>query len=317
MPLIFAILLFLSAGLGVAQTSTGKVFFATPEACLAAPLDNSSIVYQPSFNNLLGWWTEKWELGTAQKVEGHNKTFCAEEQTVEGKQIIRWPKNNPFFTAGSRKADGRCGNEVYRLWEVSEPVFQPVVVVPPVAVAPASPAPPSHVCPECGDVTWAVNQPGVISKVENGTLVLGSVVLHSDLRLNLTFSFTEGVEEGRILAGDTVLAGGNAVDITSADGPEPGVYDIVAEGRDSDGHIVRCRVRITFVAPALPAPVLITVEKKKGRKFPIPCIPREKTWFGIGVPVLECAAIVGGVWAIWPVAEAFKHGAAVLVGLVL
>jgi|GEM_PF-4417992 len=33
----------------------------------------------------------------------------------------------------------------------------------------------------------------------------------------------------------------------------------------------------------------------KGRKFPIPCWPREKGWYGTGIPIISCAAIVTGV----------------------
>lgn len=48
----------------------------------------------------------------------------------------------------------------------------------------------------------------------------------------------------------------------------------------------------------IPQAVLVVIDWPKGHKFPIPCFPREKGWYGIGLPVLECAGIIGGIWGI-------------------
>lgn len=49
-------------------------------------------------------------------------------------------------------------------------------------------------------------------------------------------------------------------------------------------------------APAPPAPPApIQFEPDKGRKFPIPCFPRERTKFGIIMPLAECAGIGLGI----------------------
>ncbi len=58
------------------------------------------------------------------------------------------------------------------------------------------------------------------------------------------------------------------------------------------------------LGPALSYEVVLEYLEKKGHKFPIPCFPREKGWYGTGLPILECAAIGAGLWYFWPVAEA-------------
>lgn len=44
--------------------------------------------------------------------------------------------------------------------------------------------------------------------------------------------------------------------------------------------------------PVAPTPVVFQPEKR--HKFPIPCFPREKGWYGIGLPVVSCAGLVFG-----------------------
>jgi hypothetical protein len=56
-------------------------------------------------------------------------------------------------------------------------------------------------------------------------------------------------------------------------------------------------VALTALPAALPLPVApnpVVFEPEKRHKFPIPCFPREKGWYGIGIPVVSCAALVFG-----------------------
>jgi len=124
-----------------AQSETSKqMFFETPEACVSAK-DGEFAIYLPHFIGNLSRWS-KTDL-----VVDHNKTFCAEEWSlddnlVKGWRIVRWPQNNSYFRRNDKLGDGRCGNSVRRLWEVPEqeistpppspvPMPEPEVVLPP------------------------------------------------------------------------------------------------------------------------------------------------------------------------------------------
>ncbi len=119
--LVLVIALLVNASSMVAQQpETGKpMFFDTAEACLAA---GEFTVYQPKFRNKLTWWEEAVDLKKAVVVKDHGKKLCAEEFTADGWKIIRWPDNNSYFRhTDGRLADGRCGNEVRRIWEIPPP----------------------------------------------------------------------------------------------------------------------------------------------------------------------------------------------------
>lgn len=124
------------------QSETSKpMFFETPEACMSAK-EGEFTIYLPHFTDNLAKWQKMVQLGQAEVVSD-GKVRCAEEwsmddKLVKGWRIVRWSDNNKFFRAtDGRKADGRCGNTVRRLWEVPEPE-QPA---PPPPSAPSTPIP--------------------------------------------------------------------------------------------------------------------------------------------------------------------------------
>ena len=72
-------------------------------------------------------------------------------------------------------------------------------------------------------------------------------------------------------------------------------------------------ILLSAVPPPLQLPpeehysYIIVVDK--GHKFPIPCIPREKGWYGIGLPIVECAALGFGAYEAF---GAFQGGMALV-----
>jgi hypothetical protein len=57
-------------------------------------------------------------------------------------------------------------------------------------------------------------------------------------------------------------------------------------------------VQLNELPPALErpvAPIPIAFVPDKEHKFPIPCWPREKGWYGTGIPILSCVAIAAGI----------------------
>ena len=59
--------------------------------------------------------------------------------------------------------------------------------------------------------------------------------------------------------------------------------------------------------PPAPAPwqqpeISVELLWEIGRKFPIPCYPRERGWYGTGLPIAECAAVGAIAWWLWPAA---------------
>ncbi len=143
-------LLFLSSAVSIAfGQESGKItFFATPDACVTAPLEKVN-EYQPVFSDGLLAWEKLRRAELVQLVQNHGKRYCAEEWSMEagiaGWHIIMWPLNNPYFKnpTNGQIADARCGNKVRRIWEVPPPSPPP----PPPLVVEAPPPPgPGQVC---------------------------------------------------------------------------------------------------------------------------------------------------------------------------
>lgn len=268
---------FCAATIAFGQESGKITFFKSGEDCVKAPAEKVNI-YQPVFVDHLAAWQKLVASGKATLVQD-GKTYCVEEWSVEGKvagkHIIRWPANNPYFKGEDGKiADGRCGNRVYQIWEVPPlptpaPPPPEAVVTPPPPEAPAPPPPPTPVIKTYYCFTGGDEQSGFTGSAAGG----------------------EGrwMFEGKEVGGEKFKPPANL-----GPGNYTATFEVVA-----NGEVVKTcprtwqisiPVEVTFEIPDFP----------RGHKFPIPCFPRERGWYGIGLPIAECAVIAAGAWWLWP-----------------
>ncbi len=217
----------------------------------------------------------------------------------KGTKVAVDSQGRDMFDLGPEDGNGKvCGN----------PRVVSIPIIPP---PPAAPAPPPRVEPPPPPVEVPAPPPAEVVSIPPQT--------ECEIRPSAaTAKFGDSVTFEGYIRGDADGAAGKWSRDDWEEIGQGGSITVKAEKNtsiafrvtDSMGRRTVCRGSLTVVQS--PPPEEEIVITKKRHKVPIPCFPREKSLYGIGLPILECAAIVGGAWWLWPSAPAlFKTAACV------